>query len=92
MELVLTERELICFDDLRQYDIHCCSGVLWLTLPRDSRDHLLRPGMRFAIRQTGRVAISAPRGARLKLRIRAGENSVTRYFSSNWQPTGRKCP
>jgi len=76
MELVLTERELICFDDLRQCDIYCCSGVLWLTLPGDSRDHLLRPGMRFAVRQAGRVAISAPRGARLKLRILTGEDAA----------------
>jgi len=75
MELLLSKRELICFDDLQHCDIFCCSGILWLTMPGDSRDHLLRPGMRLGIRQRGRVAISAPQGAHLKLQTKTRGNA-----------------
>jgi hypothetical protein len=67
-EIQLKPREVYKLDRWRgTLDIHNERGILWVTLPGDPEDHLLRAGERMTIRNHRNVVVEAIQAARFRI-------------------------
>ncbi|RMF46101.1 MAG: DUF2917 domain-containing protein [Deltaproteobacteria bacterium] len=76
MQLLLAKGEILSLDNHRTTVVYCLDGLLWLTRPGDSRDHLLRPGQQFSLKTSARVVVMALETGRLELRSAAGNHAL----------------
>lgn len=68
MELLLDKGELLNLGkNLQGLTIVFQSGTCWLTQTGDSRDHILRPGQQFEVRNKGQVVLCAANPCRLHM-------------------------
>ena len=78
MELLLQKYEMLDLgEQLRGMSILCRQGCCWLTQARDSRDHILRSGEHFSVKQSGRLILTATEECRLMLVATAKMESTT---------------
>lgn len=60
MDLLMAENEILSLrGDLRGECLECRVGTVWLTQSGDGRDHFLRPGRPFVIRNKGHIVLTA---------------------------------
>jgi ferric-dicitrate binding protein FerR (iron transport regulator) len=55
----LGKGQTLAFEGLAHFELRCESGVAMATCEGDSRDHLLRPGVKLFLEKPGKVVISA---------------------------------
>jgi hypothetical protein len=77
-EMALSPGETRTVDVREPIDVHCGSGLLWITIEGDSRDFFLRPGQTMNMVMHGRAIIGAERHSTLRIDaagVRAGDGS-----------------